>query len=196
MSWWSRPTRSSRAWPQSLADMAEAVIIETDQDVTTRSELQRTARAMELLRCSFLGTVFIGREAAKRPQQFRPHVALNQRQLPAGPFAALGPSGDAPPPLAGATTPGRSARCGRGRGRTVGRGQHRSTDGTAAAPSGDDHPGAARTTPGAARANLVDAGYHAFEEAPGERLRHASGERFVPLSDTEHLADEIGRTCA
>jgi len=90
---------------QSLADMAEAVIIETDQDVTTRSELERTARAMELLRCSFLGAVFIGRDVAKRPQQFRPHLALNQRQLPAGPFAALGPTGDTAPPPEGATTP-------------------------------------------------------------------------------------------
>lgn len=76
---------------QSLADMADAVIIETEQDVTTRSELDRAARALKLLGSSFLGTVFLGRDAAKRTQVFRPHMTVNQRQLPAGPFAVLGP---------------------------------------------------------------------------------------------------------
>lgn len=74
---------------QSLADMADAVVVETDQDLTTRSELIRASRALSLLSCSFLGTFFLGRDALERTQVFRPHLAVNQRQLPPGPFAVL-----------------------------------------------------------------------------------------------------------
>lgn len=74
---------------QSLADMADAVMVETDQDLTTRAELERAARALKLLSCSFLGTVFLGRDARKRDLVFRPHMAVSQRQLPPGPFAQL-----------------------------------------------------------------------------------------------------------
>lgn len=79
---------------QSLADLADAVVVETDQDVTTRSELTRASRALQLLSCSFLGTFFLGRDAAQRTQVFRPHLAVNQRQLPPGPFAVLSPATD------------------------------------------------------------------------------------------------------
>jgi capsular polysaccharide biosynthesis protein/Mrp family chromosome partitioning ATPase len=84
---------------QSLADMSDAVIVETEQDTTTRSELDRAARALTLLGSTFLGTVFLGRDAAKRTQVFRPHMTVNQRQLPPGPFAVLGSaeSTEAPP---------------------------------------------------------------------------------------------------
>ena len=34
--------------------------------------------------------MFLGRDAAKRTQVFRPHMTVNQRQLPPGPFAVLG----------------------------------------------------------------------------------------------------------
>lgn len=81
---------------QSLADLADAVVVETDQDVTTRSELTRASRALQLLSCSFLGTFFLGRDAAQRTQVFRPHLAVNQRQLPPGPFAVLSPAADQP----------------------------------------------------------------------------------------------------
>jgi Mrp family chromosome partitioning ATPase/capsular polysaccharide biosynthesis protein len=97
---------------QSLADMSDAVIVETEQDRTTRAELERAARTMALLGGSFLGTVFLGRDAAARTQAFRPHLTVNQRQLPPGPFAVLGPSeGDqestdaAAPPVAGPAEP-------------------------------------------------------------------------------------------
>jgi polysaccharide biosynthesis transport protein len=77
---------------QSLADMADAAVVETDQDLTTRSELARASRALSLLSCSFLGTFFLGRDALQRTQVFRPHLAVNQRQLPPGPFAVLSPA--------------------------------------------------------------------------------------------------------
>lgn len=75
---------------QSLADIADAVVVETDADVTTRPELERVARAVKLLGDSFLGSIFVGRDAAARARLFQPHFTVNQRQLPAGPFASLG----------------------------------------------------------------------------------------------------------
>lgn len=82
---------------QSLADLADAVVVEVEQDATTRPELDRVARSLNLLSSSFLGAVFLGRDAARRTQSFRPQITVNQRQLPAGPMGALGGSdaGDA-----------------------------------------------------------------------------------------------------
>lgn len=79
---------------QSLADLADAVVVEVEQDGTTRPELDRVARSLNLLSSSFLGAVFLGRDAARRTQSFRPQITVNQRQLPAGPMGALGGSGD------------------------------------------------------------------------------------------------------
>lgn len=80
---------------QSLADVADAVVVEVDEDTTTGPELDRVSRSMDVLSSAFLGTVFVGRDAAKRTQLFRPHLAVHQRQLPPGPFAALEPVGNA-----------------------------------------------------------------------------------------------------
>lgn len=90
---------------QSLADMSDAVIVETEQDVTTRAELDRASRALQLLGSAFLGTVFLGRDAAKRTQVFRPHMTVNQRQLPPGPFAVLGAADSGDAAAAGETPP-------------------------------------------------------------------------------------------
>jgi capsular polysaccharide biosynthesis protein/Mrp family chromosome partitioning ATPase len=79
---------------QSLADLADAVVVEVEQDGTTRPELDRVARSLNLLSSSFLGAVFLGRDAARRTQSFRPQITVNQRQLPAGPMGALTGSGD------------------------------------------------------------------------------------------------------
>ena len=76
---------------QSLADVADAVIIEVDQDLTTRPELDRAERSIGVLSSSILGAVFVGRDAANRTQLFVPHLQVHQRQLPPGPFAALEP---------------------------------------------------------------------------------------------------------
>jgi capsular polysaccharide biosynthesis protein/Mrp family chromosome partitioning ATPase len=74
---------------QSLADMSDAVLVEADQDRTTRPELERSARALNLLTSTFLGAVFMGRDAAERTQVFRPNFTVNQRQLPPGPRGVL-----------------------------------------------------------------------------------------------------------
>lgn len=83
---------------QSLADMADAVLLEVDQDRTTRPELERGARSLNLLTSTFLGAVFMGRDAAERTQVFRPNFTVNQRQLPPGPRGAL-PGGEPDRPI-------------------------------------------------------------------------------------------------
>jgi hypothetical protein len=78
--------------------MADAVLLEVDQDRTTRPELERGARALNLLTSTFLGAVFMGRDAAERTQVFRPNFTVNQRQLPPGPKGAL-PGGEPERPI-------------------------------------------------------------------------------------------------
>ena len=110
---------------QSLADVADTVVVEVDQDVTTRPELDGLARSMQVLSSSFLGTIFVGRDAADRTQLFRPHLPVHQRQLPPGPFAALDPVADAPPPADPPDAPPREAPAARNGRRAERSGQKR-----------------------------------------------------------------------
>jgi hypothetical protein len=94
---------------QSLASMVDAVLVETEQGRTTRSELVAAAHALGVLGSTFVGTVFVGRGVTRRRDAFSPDTGLSQRQLPSAPPSALpaggapagaGPAGPAPePPL-------------------------------------------------------------------------------------------------
>lgn len=88
---------------QSLASMVDAVVVEVEQGRTTRSELTGAARALEVLGSSFVGAVFVGRDAARRLDAFSPDTGISQRQLPS-PTPSMLPA--APQPTADVPSPG------------------------------------------------------------------------------------------
>jgi len=72
------------AGAQSLTHVVDGVVLEVDQHVTTRSEVESAVRTLKMLGVTLDGAVLIGRDAEEWAASYRPHATMSQRELTAG----------------------------------------------------------------------------------------------------------------